>query len=543
MKYFIFIIGNIALIFTIASALRSTERCGKNYDNQKCDSGDCCSKYGYCGTSEEHCSIDEGCQSEFGECKDYSSKNGRCGKNYDNQKCDSGECCSKYGYCGNSEEHCSIEEGCQSDFGECKDYSGDSKTTTIKAIGMINTGPGADCSTEMTIAFHSPYSENFVEYTEASDTTFTNAKKISVTGTYRDENRQFVDENGKSVTFYSCKAYLENLSPDTKYIYHVGNNKETSNVMNFKTAGTNGKFSFAWLADVHTASKSDTYRENIKTVLNRMKSIDFVMFSGDITDVGNQYHEWEYFSGNPSISNYMYATIAGNHDYYIRPKEDIKYISNKWFIDYAATPKTNTINDNKLDPSNYWFIYNKVLFINIDSTQNDSSKENEIDVSKQIKWFEDVVENAEGKYDYIIVQQHFSYLVDKEIKYGRFTKWSPIFLKYRVDLALGADSHEYYRSAPLYWTGTKTSQDTLTEDTVEVSEDLGTVYMTAFQLDGSGLSSGVKNKATFLKDLSFYAGGGKGACKIDITKERIKVSLITSDSDEADTVTINKKRR
>ena len=74
-------------------------------------------------------------------------------------------------------------------------------------------------------------------------------------------------------------------------------------------------------------------------------------------------------------AGYDLAT-PGNHDYYIRPKEDIKYISNKWFIDWAATPKTNTINDKKLDPSNYWFIYNKVLFINIDSTQNDSSNWN-----------------------------------------------------------------------------------------------------------------------------------------------------------------------
>ena len=116
-------------------------------------------------------------------------------------------------------------------------------------------------------------------------------------------------------------------------------------------------------------------------------------------------------------------------------------------------------------------------------------------------------------------------------------------MKYRVDLALGADSHENYRSAPLYWIGSSTSQKTLTEDTVEVSEDLGTVYMTAFQLDGDSLSSSVKNKATFLKDLSFYAGGGKGACKIDINNERIKVSLITKDNDETDTITISKKRR
>ena len=492
MKYFKFIIANIALIFAIAKALKSTERCGKNYDYQICDSGYCCSKNGYCGTSEDHCSTNKGCQSEFG---------------------------------------------------ECKDYIGDSKTTTIKAIGLINTGPGADCSTEMTIAFHSPYSDNYVEYTEASDNMFENAKKIFIIGTYRDEDRQFIDSSKNSVTFYSCKAYLKSLSPDTKYIYRVGNSKETSDIMNFKTAGTNGKFAFAWFADVHTESKSDTYRENIKTALSRMKDIDFIMFSGDITHVGNHYHEWEYFSGNPSISNYMHATVPGNHEYYIRPKEDIKYITNKWFIDWAATPQTNAINNKKLDPSNYWFIYNKVLFINIDSIQNESSKENEIDVSKQIEWFQDVVENAEGKYNYIIVQQHFSYLVDKNIKHGKFTKWSPVFLKYRVDLALGADTHDYYRSAPLYWTGSNTNQKTLTEDTVEVSEELGTVYMTAFKLNGHSLSSRVRNKATFLKDLSFYGGGGKGASKIEINNERIKVSLITKDNDETDTVTINRKRR
>ena len=495
MKYFKFILVTIALIFSAASALTSTDRCGKNYDNQKCDSGLCCSQYGYCGTSEEHCSIDKNCQSNFGKCIDYNSGSG-------------------------------------------------STKTTIQKIGMINTGPGGDCSKEMSVAWHSPYSDNYVEYTLSSDTSFEKAKKISVTGTFRGEDREFYDSNEKSVTFYSCKAYLENLTPNTNYIYRVGNEKEISDIMRFKTAGINGKFSFAWLADVHTADKTSYYRDNIKTLISKMKNIDFVMFSGDITDIGNKYHQWEYFSGNPSISNYMYATIPGNHDYYKRPKESKKYVSNKWYIDWAATPKTNIINDKKLDPSNYWFIYNKVLFINIDSTQNDDTKENTISVSKQIEWFKDVVENVNGKYDYIIVQQHFSYIIDKKIKYGRFTEWSPIFKKYKVDLALGADSHEYSRSAPLYWTGTDKKQETLTEDTVTISEKYGTVYMTAFQLDGDSLSKNVSNKATFLKDSSFYGGGGGiGGCKIDVDDERIKLSLITRDNDEADTVTISKKSR
>lgn len=41
--------------------------CGPSAGNKKCPSGYCCSKYGYCGTSDDHCK--SGCQSQFGTCK------------------------------------------------------------------------------------------------------------------------------------------------------------------------------------------------------------------------------------------------------------------------------------------------------------------------------------------------------------------------------------------------------------------------------------------------------------------------------------------
>jgi len=96
----------------------------------KCPKGECCSKYGWCGISSKYCNISEGCQSEFGTCiakktitktttkKAISkSNNGRCGKNYG--KCLHGECCSKYGYCGTSTKYCKKSSGCQSHYGKC----------------------------------------------------------------------------------------------------------------------------------------------------------------------------------------------------------------------------------------------------------------------------------------------------------------------------------------------------------------------------------------------------------------------------------------
>ena len=67
MKYVMVFFVDIALISFIFA---SQERCGKEYG--KCDSGECCSQYGYCGRSDDHCLISRGCQSQYSTCKDSS---------------------------------------------------------------------------------------------------------------------------------------------------------------------------------------------------------------------------------------------------------------------------------------------------------------------------------------------------------------------------------------------------------------------------------------------------------------------------------------
>ena len=51
-------------LISIASIISSKDRCGKEYGN--CDTGECCSQYNWCGTTEEHCGA--GCQSKYGKC-------------------------------------------------------------------------------------------------------------------------------------------------------------------------------------------------------------------------------------------------------------------------------------------------------------------------------------------------------------------------------------------------------------------------------------------------------------------------------------------
>lgn len=89
--------------------------CGEGIGS--CINAECCSKYGFCGTTKEYCDIDLGCQEEFGLC--YSqSKEGQCGEDFG--KCPkSDHCCSRDGYCGTGDEYCSMVLGCQSDYGFC----------------------------------------------------------------------------------------------------------------------------------------------------------------------------------------------------------------------------------------------------------------------------------------------------------------------------------------------------------------------------------------------------------------------------------------
>ncbi|ORX49023.1 hypothetical protein BCR36DRAFT_292216 [Piromyces finnis] len=50
----------------ITTKLPDDGRCGKDF-RKSCPNGQCCSKYGWCGTTKDYCST--GCQKSYGTCK------------------------------------------------------------------------------------------------------------------------------------------------------------------------------------------------------------------------------------------------------------------------------------------------------------------------------------------------------------------------------------------------------------------------------------------------------------------------------------------
>ncbi|KZL86484.1 chitin recognition protein [Colletotrichum incanum] len=129
-------------------------------------SGNCCSQYGWCGSTPEHCG--NGCQSAYGTCNSGSSSsssgtpassggatrasssspaaatntkistNGQCGGTggFNCLGSNFGDCCSPYNYCGNTPDHC--DTGCQSNFGRCSGTGANIKVSLNGACGIPN---------------------------------------------------------------------------------------------------------------------------------------------------------------------------------------------------------------------------------------------------------------------------------------------------------------------------------------------------------------------------------------------------------------------
>ncbi|CAI6340074.1 unnamed protein product [Periconia digitata] len=105
--------------------------CGgtNGYTCQGSTFGNCCSAAGWCGSTGDYCGT--GCQSDFGTCGTGStpapgnpstpvSDDGTCAGTK-GQTCTGspfGNCCSQYGWCGSTGDHCGT--GCNSAFGTCQ---------------------------------------------------------------------------------------------------------------------------------------------------------------------------------------------------------------------------------------------------------------------------------------------------------------------------------------------------------------------------------------------------------------------------------------
>ena len=362
---------------------------------------------------------------------------------------------------------------------------------------MLSCCPGEDTSTEARFVWHSDSTSCTFWYAKAS------APGDAVQATCESVYKP-VSFRSSDVNYYKYMAELSGLEPGTEYIYYVKSGNDLSPVQKFKTAGTSGSYNFLWLSDVHSHPDNpgkmttvELLRQDAEARTASSGGIDFVLFSGDAVKYGSRYDNWQQWNGAPAVTNYTFAMVPGNKEYY--------YTGSSSFYDYYwyLAAKNNPPNGPGTTEQEgcYWFLRDSVLFVGIDSLIHKGSRMTRYGdktnvLRDQTNWFDRVVSEQKNRksFRYLVVVQHDPWFVCSSSGFdksrGNYDVWRHVFDKHKVDLALSGDEHNYIRTKPLRG---------------DASNSDGTIYMVAGQIEESNYS------ATVTTDVSSY--GNSSATK------------------------------
>lgn len=393
--------------------------------------------------------------------------------------------------------------------------------------------PAEDSSVEMNIGWHTDVDKtnSYILYTTKDDTEWKNAIKIMGTYEYSDVFDGVYSKSPAGANIYEEAKFLNynitltNLTPDTEYMYKVGQDV-LSDVHYFKTAGSN-EFSFAWISDFHAYTpipgRKNSAMNMLKTLYEYNNGYDFVFSTGDEIAWGGSYSFWKDLFKEEYHSNVMWASTIGNHDYMDRTYEKS---SNDYFRTAYNLPKNGYEGEEGVC---YYFVYSNVLFI----TMNNETQTTAEEVKKAQDWFEEVVKNNPTQY--IIVSQHYQWFsgitgsFNNSTGYGR---WKELFDKYNVDLAISGNNHIYVRSKPLY------------QDKVSTNPSLGTVYIQAPSSDnerGQAMDP-LKYNADIIEKRFTEGGQTVGGIIVNVDETQIKLELLNRKGEVIDSTAIKARR-
>ncbi len=225
--------------------------------------------------------------------------------------------------------------------------------------------------------------------------------------------------------------------------------------------------------------------------------------------------------------NYIYASAAGNKEYYNINKV---LTSEEWFLATFNNPQNGP---DGLKGS-YWFRYDSVLFISLDLILKINSDST---ISSLQSWLKSVVAENEGKYQYIVIFKHFPDFISQNTEdYSAngpyYKKWFKIYDEIGADFVLSGDFHSYSRSNLLY-----------NNEVQPASSTKGCYYITGPLVAPSGFLPNIKSLSNVLLGVGTPNGGRThGAGYFKVTHEEMTYYLYGEDGKVYDEITIKPKR-
>ena len=234
--------------------------------------------------------------------------------------------------------------------------------------------------------------------------------------------------------FSSNSVTLEGLKPNTEYMYRYSNGETVSEVVNFKTQGTED-FSFFIAGDPQIGSGGYLNgKEGWDKTLKLLPSIDpnasFLLSLGDQVNTSSDEEQYDEYINREGFKGLTLATVVGNHDSGNRAYTEHFKLSN-----VQEEGKTTA-------GSNYYYVYNNTLFICLNSNNRDYA-EHKSTIKRAI------AENPNVKWK-VVAFHHPPYTVASHALDGYISNMRstlvPIFKENKIDLVLNGHDHVYTRT-------------------------------------------------------------------------------------------------
>ena len=302
--------------------------------------------------------------------------------------------------------------------------------------------------------------------------------------------------------FYSNQAVLDNLKPNTEYVYRVVNEDTVSKTYSFTSDDNNGSFSFALVGDPQIGASGNATKDTegwnatVNTIKNTLKS-DFLLSAGDQVNTASNESQYTGYL-DKAFSSLPSATTIGNHD-----------SSSAAYNQHFNLPNESVDKGGTTAGTDYWFVYDNTLFMNINSNDRSTAEhkafmQEAIKANQNVKWKTVVFHHS--------VYSTASHTDDGDIIQRR-NELPNVFKELDIDVVLMGHDHVYTRT---YVMDGQTPQKTEKVENSAINPN-GIIYLTANSASGS-------------KYYDIAAPNADFSAKMDQSKRRTVTNIKVTDS-------------
>ncbi len=327
------------------------------------------------------------------------------------------------------------------------------------------------------------------------------------------------------------KATITGLEENTEYVYRVGTQDGWSPIYSLQTLNFSGDFSFLLAGDPQIGSgdsvESDGagWSNTLSKSLSQFSNIHFLISVGDQVDSAANEEQYDAFLSPAPLKSLALATNMGNHE-----SGDTAYAQ------HFNTPNNSSLGMSDIGQGDYWYTYNNVLFMSLNSNNMNSQEHKQ--------FMEETIQNHGQDADWTVVTFHHSmYSVanhsDDEDVLQRQAEMSPIFSELGIDVVLMGHDHVYTRTYMMDGTTPVIPEDGSIPSSVTDPAEGQVLYVTANSSSGS--------KYYNIRNVEFpYAAvmnqeQTPNITKIDVTANSFTITTYrVSDMSVVDTFTINR---